>query len=446
MDNNNFNNYFPNFSYPQPNYPQQQNPYPFYNQQLQQTFSPTNTGFSGNNFFTVNFNVTVNSPPESPPRIEKGVSKIVSIENIFEDIDKEHPKEIEIAKKALQINPKYKKRRGSTDQYKISKKTGLVSKTVIETKKFIYVKSNEKALSRDKSFRRITSYDKKTLLEKETAKSANFLYIGTKISSSSNVKKVQMERVQNEIHFFDTFKADDVFPLVAKKAVTNSKYSIFVQKFGVCLYDLLFDSEIDLTDRQKMSIAKQLVNLVKTVHLQGFTLGDLKLENIVVERLPNQEFKVKLIDFDFSKDHTSGLIKKNDRCGTIELFSPEMIFEKKVDYFKADMWALGLTLFDLFNKTGKLPFHETHATVRKLHEKGQWWNESQKEQFIKDFHSGTLIPLFEREKLDENSDEYFLYSKLEELIHGLLEFEPTERLDILETHKSLDDLSKQLYN
>jgi len=223
MDNYNFNNYFPTFSYPQPNYTQQSYPsylnpqsHPNYsNQPMQHFFNGNNTGFNGNNFFTVNFNVTVNSPPESPPRIEKGVSKIVSIENIFEDIDKAHPKEIEIAKKALQINPKYKKRRGSTDQYKISKKTGLVSKTVIETKKFIYVKSNEKALSRDKSFRRITSYDKKTLLEKETAKSANFLYIGTKISSSSNVKKVQMERVQNEIHFFDTFKADDVFPLVA---------------------------------------------------------------------------------------------------------------------------------------------------------------------------------------------------------------------------------------
>lgn len=65
-------------------------------------------------------------------------------------------------------------------------------------------------------------------------------------------------------------------------------------------------------------------------------------------------FEVKIADFGFSKR----LKKLNEInttiCGTPLYMAPQVVQKKEYSY-KADIWSLGVILFELLN--GKTPFH-----------------------------------------------------------------------------------------
>ena len=111
---------------------------------------------------------------------------------------------------------------------------------------------------------------------------------------------------------------------------------------------------------------RQIVESVAYCHSKGISHRDLKPENILV----NDEDHVTLIDFGFSASANN---KLTTYCGTPPFMSPEIT--KKVPYLGsgADVWAMGIMLYQLV--FGNLPFRATNeAELYRLIQQGKFPN------------------------------------------------------------------------
>lgn len=105
-----------------------------------------------------------------------------------------------------------------------------------------------------------------------------------------------------------------------------------------------------LSEREAVIVFKQLASAVWEVHSKGITHCDLKLDNILVDE---SSMRAVLIDFGCSSEHP----EENPPeflCGSPAYMSPEQIGNKDIDFYKADIWSLGVVLYCLV--TGVFPF------------------------------------------------------------------------------------------
>jgi len=70
--------------------------------------------------------------------------------------------------------------------------------------------------------------------------------------------------------------------------------------------------------------------------------------------MTKERFEVKIADFGFSKKLKSKKERNKTICGTPLYMAPQVV--KKYTYsYKADIWSIGVILFELLNE--KTPFH-----------------------------------------------------------------------------------------
>ncbi len=98
---------------------------------------------------------------------------------------------------------------------------------------------------------------------------------------------------------------------------------------------------------------------------------DLKPDNILVEdsmQSGKMSYNVKIIDFGFSIS-MQGQKKLKTFCGTPSYMSPEIVMKREYDGKSADLWALGILLFNMIY--GRCPFRaQTERELYKLIAKG----------------------------------------------------------------------------
>lgn len=167
----------------------------------------------------------------------------------------------------------------------------------------------------------------------------------------------------------------------------TSKRMYLVMEFceGGELADILKEKKYFMESEVKI-ITKELASAIAYLHKKDIVHRDLKLENILVKKLPdatNPEDKLQIKVTDFGLSITkSGVGHDNmmqDFCGTPSYMAPEIIDNKTYSQ-QCDVWALGVMIYTLF--CGSMPFRsKDEDTLYELIKKGEldfsdeMWNE-----------------------------------------------------------------------
>ncbi|CAL5186702.1 unnamed protein product [Lathyrus oleraceus] len=102
------------------------------------------------------------------------------------------------------------------------------------------------------------------------------------------------------------------------------------------------------------TVAREVLNGLSYLHARNIAHRDIKPSNILV----NNKNEVKIADFGVSKSMGRTLEACNSYVGTCAYMSPERFdpeaYGGNYNGFSADIWSLGLTLFELY--VGHFPF------------------------------------------------------------------------------------------
>lgn len=94
----------------------------------------------------------------------------------------------------------------------------------------------------------------------------------------------------------------------------------------------------------------QLLDAVDYAHQNGVVHRDIKPENVMV----TEDQKIKILDFGIAKDLSGGKTKTGTGMGTVSYMAPEQYTDAKAVDHRADIYALGMTLYEML--AGRLPW------------------------------------------------------------------------------------------
>ncbi|HEC23543.1 MAG TPA: FHA domain-containing protein [Chloroflexi bacterium] len=118
---------------------------------------------------------------------------------------------------------------------------------------------------------------------------------------------------------------------------------------GHALSDVI-DTRAPLSETDALAIARQIALGLAAIHRLGIIHRDVKSQNIMI----TPENQAKLIDFGIAKgsDHAT-LTDPSHFAGTLYYAPPEQILESRTVDHRADIYALGVVLYEML--TGRLP-------------------------------------------------------------------------------------------
>ena len=180
--------------------------------------------------------------------------------------------------------------------------------------------------------------------------------------------------------------------------------------------------------KEKDKLAYQIINAVHSCYKNNIVHRDLKPLNIFLDK----DLNVKLGDFGLS-DNFKYDEKDSSTAGTKRYMCYEKIQEKKHNPFKADLYSLGVILYELYTK---LPYSEgEHKYTNKN-------GKIRKNGYKDDFYTNKNVEL----KLNKNLADK-KYNNLKILLIGLLKQSEKDRWswdEILQSefYKSLDNENK----
>lgn len=113
---------------------------------------------------------------------------------------------------------------------------------------------------------------------------------------------------------------------------------------------------IKVSESRGKVYARQLLSAVEHLHVHGITHNDIKPANILLSK----DDRPVLIDFGFAQQwnlHSPDRFLSTLSWGTVEYLAPERISAQLHDERLSDIWALGITLYELV--VGRTPFERT---------------------------------------------------------------------------------------
>ena len=114
------------------------------------------------------------------------------------------------------------------------------------------------------------------------------------------------------------------------------------------LFEVLEDDG-SLPEPEVRAIACQLVSALQYLHARNIVHRDMKPQNILI----GANRRVKIADFGFARRATESMVMTSIK-GTPLYMAPEVVQEKPYNH-TADLWSLGVILFELF--VGRPPFY-----------------------------------------------------------------------------------------
>ncbi|XP_055827589.1 serine/threonine-protein kinase TIO [Solanum dulcamara] len=152
---------------------------------------------------------------------------------------------------------------------------------------------------------------------------------------------------ENIIEMLDSFESPQEFCVVTEFAQGE-------------LFEILEDDKC-LPEEQVQAIAKQLVRALHYLHSNRIIHRDMKPQNILI----GAGSIVKLCDFGFARAMSTNTVVLRSIKGTPLYMAPELVREQPYNH-TADLWSLGVILYELF--VGQPPFYtnSVYALVRHI--------------------------------------------------------------------------------
>jgi sterile alpha motif and leucine zipper-containing kinase AZK len=112
------------------------------------------------------------------------------------------------------------------------------------------------------------------------------------------------------------------------------------------LFNVLHQSDIEMTKARKQSISIQAIQGVLFCHLNGIVHRDIKSHNFLLD----EHLKVKLCDFGLARQLNSFSDQKEaEVCGTPAYMAPE-IWNKQQPSIYSDVYACGIILNEIWTR------------------------------------------------------------------------------------------------
>jgi serine/threonine protein kinase len=122
-----------------------------------------------------------------------------------------------------------------------------------------------------------------------------------------------------------------------------------------------------LSLRRTVEIVRQLCEALAAVHAAGIVHRDVKPANIFLRQRDGEDF-VTLLDFGIARlpDPVNADPLQEGLMGTSYYMAPEQASASPIDH-RADLYAVGSTLFELVAGIGRTPFRAEHLQQQLLH-------------------------------------------------------------------------------
>lgn len=161
--------------------------------------------------------------------------------------------------------------------------------------------------------------------------------------TSSSIAEAEIQKqLQNIYHLDHPYEIShaNIVPLIDSFQDEKSIYMVM----ELCQHDLYnyVQKHKTISEKEILDIFRQIVSGVKFLHDNGVAHRDIKLENVIF-----CNDKWKLTDF----GHATKKQISHNFVGTLDYLPPEIINAKlnlgEYETFPADMWELGITLYDM---------------------------------------------------------------------------------------------------
>lgn len=166
------------------------------------------------------------------------------------------------------------------------------------------------------------------------------------------ISRDKLKRFRNELHFCENHSHKNIIQVIDSGTYTESNKQIVF--YIMPLYSGTLNSEINkgIPHDKVLPLFSQLLNAVKFAHGKNIWHRDLKPENILID----SEGNVVLADFGIAHFCEEELVtvietKPTDKMANFQYASPEQRTKGAIVDHRADIYALGLILNEMFTKT-----------------------------------------------------------------------------------------------
>lgn len=194
----------------------------------------------------------------------------------------------------------------------------------------------------------------------------------------------RMELVKNELFILEKIKHKHIIQIYEHFIVEDHRLYLFMDYASGGDLSIQLELYGPFKEDQCRIWFRQIVDGVSYLHEQKIAHRDLKLQNILLDNNKNvyiTDFGLSQVSFRKSKQgvRKAGIQWSRNYVGTVPYMAPEIVdsFNKTVFYdpFAADVWALGVILFLLFNKN--YPYDpESKSQTTMMKRKVLKWNKT----------------------------------------------------------------------